>query len=44
MGNVLPGEVTKIWEVQADGGRHFVQLRHHTITGGRVVLLDGKEI
>lgn len=36
--------VTKNWEVEAGGAKHVVQLRHHTFSGRREVLVDGEVV
>ena len=47
---VLTGEVTRTWtytapvEDEKAGVNHIIQLRHHTILGDRVLLLDNKHV
>ena len=36
--------VTKIWKVRVGEVEHDVQLRHHSFTGQREVLVDGQVV
>lgn len=35
---------TKAWKVEGDGGEHYVELDHGTITGTRVIKVDERVV
>lgn len=42
--SLFSGSVTRTWAVTVDGTNHTVTLNHHTLSGSRVVAVDGQEI
>lgn len=42
--SLLSGTVQRTWTIDADGASHVVQLSHNTITGHRLLAVDGEDV